>query len=334
MFVQILRASQQQKPIMHQGSSLFVREAFTNVFTNSFQASREKFEHMEFVHNHLGVWQYLMCCIMVACPHVGTHNGDALFCRIGQVLQITDNCDFGSFSEQVDNPMVVDISDHATILMQQVQFVNAQIEQLVVWKAGLDGSSELTEESADCAFYQAGFIGDTDKGSSQCFLLNVADQAIGHEVVFIHVRYWLEEGVAASTTEKAMTLYGDPDPLPSNGQVHEQLRLSLVVMQLVMAAVGTLKRRGYQYRLEVKIMCLFIHYKNAKVRQAQEVQGHFSHCRVLPKEFYARQVKAESNEIRLRRVSCCYPTHFRDVERVCRSVKNGAIPRGIASSRF
>jgi hypothetical protein len=333
-FVQVVRASKQQEPVMHQGSALFVSQAFTDVFTNSFQAGRKQLQDMELVYNQFCMRQYLVCCIVITGPHIGSNDGDPLFCGIGQVMQVTDNGWFVPISKQINDVAVVDISDHATILMQQVQFVNTQIEQLVVWKAGLDGSGELTEESADGTFYQAGFIGDADEGSSQCFLLNVGDQAIGHEMAFVHGWHWLKKGTAASTTKEPVALNGDPNALSSNGQIHEQLRFSLVAMQSVMSAMDALKRRSHQHHLEVKIMCLFIHHKNAKVRQAQEVQGHLSHCRILPKKFSFVVMFPVASEGRLLRASCCYPTYFRDVEIVCRSVKNGAIPRGIANSPF
>jgi len=154
-----------------------------------------------------------------------------------------------------------------------------------------------------------------------------------HEVTFMHGWQRLKEGMVTSTAKKAAALDGDPDVLSSNGLIKVQLRLYLMAVQLVVTAMDTLKRRSHQHHLKVKIMCLFIYYQNAKVRQAQEIQGRFSHCRVLPKKFSSMRVKPVARERRLQHVSCRYPTHFRDVEIVCRSVKNGAIPRGIAISR-
>ncbi len=333
-FFQVVRASEQKEPIVHQGSALFVGQALSYLLADSFQTSRKQFQNMELVYNQLGIWQGFMCCIVVTGPHVSAHNGDALLCGGGQVVQIADNGCLGPISKQINNVMVMDIGDNTTVLMQQIQLVNAQVEQLVIWKARLNGSSELTEEGTDRAFHQASFISDAHKGSSQCFLLDVGDQAIGHEMAFVHGWHWLEEGTATSTTEKTIALNSDPNALSSNGQVHEQLRLSLVAMQLVMTAMGTLKRRGYQPHLEVKIMCMLIHDKNAKAIQPQEVQGHLSHCRILPKKFSFVVMFPVASEGRLLRASCCYPTHFRDVEIVCRSVKNGAIPRGIAISHY
>jgi hypothetical protein len=172
MFIQIVGASQQQEPVMHQCSPLFVCKAFANFFTDSFQASREQLEDVKFVYNQSGMWQYLMHRIMVRSPHVCTDHGDVLLYGIGQASQITDNRCFGALSKQINDPVVLDISDHTAILMQQIQFVNAQVEQLGVWKAWLKVRREFAEESTNGTFSQTYFVSDAHKGSSQCFLLD------------------------------------------------------------------------------------------------------------------------------------------------------------------
>src|SRR5262249_5749481 len=101
-----MRASEQQEPIMHHGPSLLICEALANVFANSFQASRKKFEHVKLVYNQFGVWQDLIDCIMVASPHIRTYNGNMLFCAIWQALQVVDDCWFMPISEQINDLMV------------------------------------------------------------------------------------------------------------------------------------------------------------------------------------------------------------------------------------
>ncbi len=331
LLIQGAFVSEQQESVVHQRSALLVGQAGTNFLTDCLQASREQLEDVKLVYHQVGMWQDLTHGIMVARPHIGADDRDVLFDGIGQALQVTDHGWFGALPQQINNLVALDIGDHAAVLMQQVQFVNAQIEQLSLWNARLKVCRKFAKERANGTFCQTDLIGDADKGSSQGLLLDVVNQAIGHEMTFIHPWERLKEGTAASTTKKSAALNGDPDTFASDGQVHEQLRLSLVAMQLVLSAMDTLKRRGRQHHLEMKIVGMFIHDKNAKVSQAQEIQGHLSQ-RVLPKIFLLVAVFPVARERRLLRVSCCGPTHFRDVEKVCWSVKNGAIPRGIANS--
>jgi len=283
---------------------------------DGFQASREQLENMKLVYNQFGMWQNLMYRIMVASPHIRTHDGDMLFYGIGQVLQVPDNRGFGALSKQINDSVVGDIGDHTAVLMQQIQLVNPQVEQFGVWNVWLKGCGEFAKENTDRAFYQADFISDAHKGSSQCLLLDVGDQAIGHKMAFVHAWERLEEGTAASTTAIAVSLNRDPDALPSYWQVHEELRFFLMKVQLCVTAVGTLKWRSCKRHLEVKIVCIFIYYKNAKVIQAQEIQGHLSR-KVLPKKFSFVVVFPVARERRLQRA---YSTHFRDVDLLCWSV--------------
>jgi hypothetical protein len=56
--VQVVGASEQKKPIVHQGSALFVGQALSYLLTDSFQASRKQFQDMELIYlPSLSRWQ-------------------------------------------------------------------------------------------------------------------------------------------------------------------------------------------------------------------------------------------------------------------------------------
>ena len=329
-FIQVAGASQQQEPIMHQCSPLLVCEAFANFFTDSFQASREQLEHVKLVYNQFGMWQNLMYRIMIASPHIRTHDGDMLFYGIGQALQVTDHRGFGALSKQVNDLVVGNIGDHTSVLMQQIQFVNAQVEHFSVWNTRLKVCREFAKESTDGTLSQTNFVSDAHKGSSQCFLLDVGNQAIGHEMAFIHAWERLEEGAAASTTAIAMSLHGDPDALAPDRQVHEELWLDFMAVEMWVMAMGTARGRRKTLRLDMEVMFVFVYRQNANACQSENIQEPLSPQIVLHKKFSAVAVVPVARE---RRIQRAYSTHFRDVALLCWSVKNETIPRGIAISR-
>jgi hypothetical protein len=276
MLVQVVGTPQEQVAVVHQCSALLVGQAFAYLPADMFQAVREHIQNMEFVHDQLDMWQRLMHCIVVRSIHISTHYNNSLFCGVGQTLQVVDNGCFLSIFEQINNMVVLDITDDTSVLVQQVQFVNAKVKLLCVWYRRLQASGELTEESTNGAFYQAGFIGYTHKGSSQCLLLDVGYQPVGHEVLFIHAcRKLFNKGTTARTATVAMTLNSDSYAFASDRQVHEGLRFGFVAIQLVMVTMGTTKRWNSKFHLEVKVMCVFIYCKNVKAFQIQQIQGRY-----------------------------------------------------------
>lgn len=226
--------------------------------------------------------------------------------------------------------MVGEIGDHTSVLMQQIQFVNAQVEQLGVWNARLKVCSEFAKESTNGTLYQTYFVSDAHKGSSQCLLLNVDNQAIGHEMAFIHAWERLEECAAASTTAIAMSLNGDPYTLAPDRQVHEELWLNFMAVEMWVMAMGTTRGRRKTLRLDMEVMFVFVYRQNANACQSENIQEPLSPQIVLHKKFSVVTVVPVTRERRLQRADS---THFRDVDLLFWSVKTGTIPRGIAISQ-
>lgn len=302
-FIQVMGTSQKQVAVVHQGPSLFVCQAFSYLPANVLQASREKFEDVELVYDQFCLWQYLAYSIAVARPHIGANDNDLLFHLGGQALQVTDNGCFLAVSKQVNNMVAVNISDDATILVQQVQLVNAQIELLGIWKTRLNGSRELAEQEADRPFCQSGIFSNAGEGSALRFRSNVVDQAQSHEMVLIHMGYRREEGAATSTTAVTLALNDDPNVFPSDRYVHIKLGLRFMPVELGVSAMGTARRRSDRLRLNVKIVFIFIYRNDAVVYQSQDIQRLFSLPEVLPHEFSSGREIPVTQERRLLRVS-------------------------------
>lgn len=332
-FIQIMRSPQQQEPIMHQGSPLFVGQALSYLLADGFQASREQFENVKLVYYQFGMWQDLMHRSVIRRPHVCANHRDALLYLIRQLAQVTEDRFFGAIPKQVNNGMVLDIDQDTAILTQQVQFINAQSKNACLWNTRLQVRCELVKERTNGRFSQTNFIGNTYKGSSECLVLNVRHQASRHGMTFVHVWKWLVERATTGTATIAAALNTNPNTLCTNGQVHKQLWSGFMTVQLGMLTVDTLKRRNYQFHLNMKIIVMFFSYKDAKISQAQEVQGQFSKCRVLPMTFSAVRVKVVAREGRLLQASYRDSTRYLDVGNKCRSVKSGTIPRDISISQ-
>ena len=91
-------------------------------------------------------------------------------------------------------------------------------------------------------------LGNAGEGSMQRFGSNVVNQALCHEMVCVHVGQCLKEGSAASPTKVAFALDDNPNMLISDGNIHVQLRLDLMSVDLGMSTVSAARRRSDQLR--------------------------------------------------------------------------------------
>ena len=332
MFVQITGTFEQQEPIMHQGSSLSICQACSYLLANGFKALVKQLQHVPFVGNQMSMWQDLVDGIVIPRPHIGSNDGDLFPSALWQVLQITDDGGFGTVSKQVNNLMVLNIGNDAAVLIEQVQFVDTQAVYFCLWKTRLNVNSEFVEQDADQLLIDSHLISNTGEGSAQRCLLNVAGQALGHEMVLIHVWDWLKEGSAAFTTTVTFAMNDDPDVLPSDGLVQVGLWLYLMSVQFGMAAMSATRRRSDQLRLDVKIVFILINRKDVVVGQSQDVQKALSPKKELPHKFFGGPEIPVASEGRLLRASCFYSTHFSDVTLLCTDVKNEEFPRTFPNS--
>lgn len=249
-----MRAPEQQEPIMRHGPSLLIREALANVFADSFQASRKKFEHVKLVYDQFGMWQDLIDCIMVASPHIRTYNGNMLFCAIWQALQVVDDCWFMPISEQINDLMVLNIRDDAAVLVEQIQFINS--DTCAVDDADLCVFVSFLKDAANCSFIQSRIIGDAGESPSEGLLSNVENQAFGHHVVFVHVVKRFEKCFAAGSALIAPSDDVDGYAFPSNGNVHEQLGPGSVSIQQGAGAMRAARNNRLLLGGNVVVVCV------------------------------------------------------------------------------
>lgn len=311
--IQIMRAFEQQEAIMHHGSSLLVGEALANVFTDSFQAPREQFEHVKLVYDQFDMWQDLMDCIMVASPHIRTHNGNMLFCAIGQALQVVDDRRLVPISEQINDLMVLNISDDAAVLVEQVQFINP--DTCAVDGAGLCVFVGFLKDAANGSFIQSRIIGDAGKCPFERLLSNVEDQAFGHQVVFVHVVERFEERFATGSALRAPSDDVDGYALPSDGDVHEYLRSGSVSIQQGAGAMRATRNNRLLFGGNVVVVCVLFDGQDMPVVPPQNVQGLSPMVQILESFFWRRVIPVKDGG-RLR----FYSTHFA-VFRVIRPVE-------------
>jgi hypothetical protein len=333
MFVQGIRAFQQQESIMHQGSSLSICQVSSYLLANGFKTFVKQFQHMPFIGDQVDMRQNSMNSIVVSRPQIGTDDGDLFFHAVGQTLQIVDDRLLMAVTKQLDDLMMLNVSDDTSILVQQVQFIYAQVAYSRFWKTRLDTSSKFAKQKTNGSFCQPNFISDAGKRSAQSCLLNVTDQAVRHEVVFVHMGNWLKKGSMTGTTFIASTMNDDPDVLPSDRLVQVGLWFYLMPVQFRMAAMGTTRRRRDQLRLNVKVVFILIYRKDVVVGQSQDVQKALSPKKELPHKFSGSPEIPVASEGRLLRVSCFYSPHFYECALVCTDVNKGEIPRTFTISQ-
>lgn len=308
--VQVVSTAQEQVLVVHQSPSLFVGQAFSHLFTDMLQTSREQFEDMELVYHQVSVWQHLAHSLMVTRPHIGANNGD-LFLHFGrQILQVVDDAGLLAVSQQVNNMMAVNVGKNATVLVQQVQLVNAQIKQLGFWKTRLNGIREFAEQNANQLFINAHFISNAGKGSAQGLRANVVDQALCHEMVFMHVRQGFKKGLATFAATIAFALNHDSHALVSDGNIQIQLGLDLMPVELVVSTVGTTRRRREALRLNVKVVFILVYHKDVIVGQPQKIQRHPSMLQIVESLFFLAWINTVKEGRRLLRAHSSDSTHF------------------------
>src|SRR2546423_15053692 len=142
----------------------------------------------------MGMRQNLMDSIVISRPQISTDNGNLFLHLFGQALQIADDRSLMAVTKQLDDLMMLNVSDDTSVLVQQVQFINTQVAYSCFWKTRLDTSSKFAEQKTNGSLCQSNFIGNASKRSAQSCLLNVTDQAVRYEVMLIHMWDWLKEG--------------------------------------------------------------------------------------------------------------------------------------------
>ncbi len=269
-----------------------------------------------------------MYCIMVVRPHISTDNGDMFFCCIRQLLQIGNDGWFVPISKQINNLAVLYICDDTTILMQQVQFINPDACALK-GVGDLQVLCGLLEDETHKLFINAYIVSNTGKCSPQRLLSNVQHQTFRHEMVFVHIVQWLEEGFVALTATIPSSVNQDTRSFSSDWNIHKQLLFHFMAIELFVVTVKTTSRNSHLLCADLVIMFMLIHCQNMSVRPTQYIRKPLSEGKVLPKIFFSLAVITVARE---RRLLQAHATHFSDCYIKCRRLEGGQIPRTFPNS--
>jgi hypothetical protein len=336
MLREVFRMFEQQMLIVHQGSSLAVRKRFTNLFAHGLQALREHFQDVPFVYDQLCLWQDLANDLVVVGIHIGAHDGNLFAYCCGQPLQVEQQSGFIPVSQKLYDRVMLQIAQDAARLVQEVQLIDSQDSHGLFLPSWLKAGAVFLEEQANRTFRQSDFIGDADKGSVQRLLLDVGSKTPGGEMMFIHIGKCFKEGAATSTAQVAPSMNGDPNALPSYGQIHIPLELLFVLMDLWVLTEGTANRRREALRLDVDVVLILVYAQNTQRWESQKVQEMLSQRKGLPHKFSVMAefpVARDGRLPRLLRVTCFHPTHFYDCEVMCWSKKHAVFPRSFTNIR-
>jgi hypothetical protein len=333
-FVQIVGASEQQIPIVHQRSALFVCQTCSYLFANGFKAGVKQLHKMELVHDQMSVRQDLKYGVMVGLPHIGANDLDVLLHHFRQALQIPNYGFFTPISQKIDHAVVFHIRDHTTVLVQQIQFVYPQASDWCTCPVWFQVNSELAEQQANACLCQSYFVSDTHKGSMRCLLVDVVDQAARAKVVLVHIGNRLKESSVTATAPEAAAQDRDAYALASDGQVHVELGFDFVSVELLVFTESTTKRRKETFRLNVQVMFVFVYCQDTKACQFENIQQPLSLHQELPSKFFYSRANLVLEKAELSDKFPTVSTHFCDVEHSGRGVKIGSIPRTFAISQF
>jgi hypothetical protein len=329
---------------VHQGSSLSIRQARSHLLTDSFQAGMKQLDDVGPIYHDLGMRQHPMNGIMVRCPHVGTHDLNLFTDGPGQLLQVADHAGFVSLSKQINDLVMLNICDHTSVLVQQVQFVDAQIAYACLDEAMIQIIGEFVEQEANGSFCQARLISKTGKRFAHRCRLDVVDQALRHEVMLIHVRNGFKKASTTPTTAVAPAVNDDPNMLVSDRMIHEELLLHIVLVEFGMPTMGTTRGRSATLRLDMEVMFILIYCKDVVLSQPQNVQKMLSPLQGLLHEFFCSKKNPVAERwnfptgfrqtYRAFAIGQGDSPHFYDGALVCTDVKKNEIPRTFTISRI
>ncbi len=306
--IEVMRTLEQKKSVMHQGFPLFVSQTLSYLLANRFQAAGKQLQDVEFIYDQCCMGQGQMDGAMVRRPHISTDNLNMLFHSIGQVLQVGENGWFLSISKQINDVSVLNVSDDATVLIEQIQLVNPDADSLHA-SSDVEMLDRLVKDEPDKLLINADVVGDTRKCSSQCLLSDVKHQAICHHMMLVHLREWFKKGFV--TVSAAVPFSDDQDArsFSSNWTIHKELPLDLMTIESEAGTMWAAQSSRFVLGYDVAVVFVLSNGQDTPMGPAKNIQRQLSPFRLLPKKFYVRGVNVVAREGRLLRV---HSTHFSD----------------------
>lgn len=270
-FVEVMSALQEQVPIVHQRPAASLIQAKTELFTDGFQVFREHFQDVTFVYDEVGMWQCQVYHVMIDFPHVGANDGDLIFDRWWQALQVLHQSRLIPVSKPINDAMMLDIANDTTRFVQQVDLVNADAGTTRC-RVGFYSSVRLAKDAANGTLVNADIISNAREGSSERLLDKREDQALCQTVMFVHVMKGLKEGFVAGAALIPPSDHNDPGALASDGNIHKLLGLGSVFVQEMIATMWAARSHRFRLRGDAVVVCALLNRQNVPMGPTGDVQ--------------------------------------------------------------
>jgi hypothetical protein len=192
----------------------------------------------------------------------------------GQTVQVTGNGGFVPVSQQIDHTAIADVTNDTARLVKQVYLINAHNSTgggngMIHSIFSLGG---LSKDTSDRAFINTHIMGDTGKRAAHRLTGQIEYQALGHQMMLVHVVQRLQKGSMTRSALVPSTDNVDPSTFAPDWDVHEELRSAPVTIQ---QGTGTMRtRRHHRLRLggDVVIVVALIYRQNAPMGPAKNIQ--------------------------------------------------------------
>ncbi len=284
--VQVRKATQQDISVVHQPASFGVAQRGANILANGFECFVCHLDYMEMVNDHLCLGQYQTDRVEVGTPHINTDQGYVrLLWHVGQEI---DDGLFVAVTQQVNNAVIADICNHATGLIQQVNFVNAQCCADLVSLVSGSVFGVFGKNAADSPFVNTYIVCHTSKRLSERLLGKIERQALCHGMVLVHIGKFLKECLGTFSAFVATTDNQDTYALSSDWGIHELLYFRSVSIQQGAGTMWTAQNDRFLLSGNAIVVCVLRNVQNAPMCPAKNVQEISSMVQVLAQEFFSR----------------------------------------------
>jgi hypothetical protein len=123
--VQIAVTMQENIAVVHQSTPGSVGGFRSQSLAHRFKTFIGHLHNVKVVDHHLGVWQDDLSGVKVGTPHVHANQGNLIL--MGQTIQITGCGGFVPVAQEVYDPAIADVADHATGFVEQVNFIDLNV---------------------------------------------------------------------------------------------------------------------------------------------------------------------------------------------------------------
>ncbi len=267
--VQIAVTMQENRAVVHQSTPGSVGEFRSQSLAHRFKTFIGHLHNVKVVDHHLGVWQDDLRGVKVGTPHVHASQGNLIL--MGQTIQITGSGGFVPVAQEVYDPAIADVADHATGFVEQVNFIDAErgTRRFLLCLHVFGG---FLEDAPNGSFIDPNVIGNAGKSAPDRLAGEVEHQALRHQMMLVHFVKRLKKGLEALSALIAPSNDIDPCVLASNGDVHEQLWLGPMSIQQGTGAMWAARNHRLLLSGDLEVMRMFLYGQNAPMGPAKNIQ--------------------------------------------------------------